>query len=129
MVTNLVRANAAAYDAIHAFDRRARVGPVHNMIAFTPADPGLGARPARGAAHADYLFNRLYLNAVVRGREDLDVDGRVAPGERHPERAGKADFIGAELLLPQPRDRPRRLDQQPHQAARLPAAELLRARR
>ncbi len=93
VVTNLVRANAAAYDAIHAFDRRARVGPVHNMIAFTPADPA-SARDRAGAAHADYLFNRLYLNAVVKGREDLDVDGRVTPRERHAERAGKADFIG-----------------------------------
>jgi beta-glucosidase/6-phospho-beta-glucosidase/beta-galactosidase len=90
VVTNLIRANAAAYDAIHAFDRRARVGPVHNMIAFTGAtDTDL--IPAR---HADYLFNRLFLNAVVRGREDLNVDGRIGPGERHPERAGKADFIG-----------------------------------
>ena len=93
VVTNLVRANAAAYDAIHAFDRRARVGPVHNMIGFTPADPA-SARDRTGAAHADYVFNRLYLNAVIKGREDLDVDGRIAPGERHPERAGKADFIG-----------------------------------
>ena len=93
VVTNLVRANAAAYDAIHRFDTRARVGPVHNMIAFTPADPA-SAQDRRAVGHADYIFNRLYLNAVVRGREDLDVDGRLAPGERHPERAGKADFIG-----------------------------------
>ena len=63
------------------------------MIAFTPADPA-SARDRRATEHADYLFNRLYLNAVVKGREDLDVDGRVTPGERHPERAGKADFIG-----------------------------------
>ena len=75
------------------FDTRARVGPVHNMIAFTPADPA-SAQDRRAVGHADYIFNRLYLNAVVRGREDLDVDGRLVPGERHPERAGKADFIG-----------------------------------
>ena len=93
VVTNLVRANAVAYDAIHALDRKARVGPVHNMIAFTPSDPG-SAADRRAADHADYLFNRLYLNAVVRGREDLDVDGRVTRAERHPERAGKADYIG-----------------------------------
>ena len=44
--------------------------------------------------HADYLFNRLFLNAVVRGRVDLDVDGRIEPGERLPELGGKADYIG-----------------------------------
>jgi beta-glucosidase/6-phospho-beta-glucosidase/beta-galactosidase len=93
VVANLVRANAAAYDAIHAFDRRARVGPVHNMIAFTPASAD-SAADRRATRHADYVFNRLFLNAVVRGREDLDVDGRITPGERHPGRAGKADYIG-----------------------------------
>ena len=128
VVTNLVRANAAAYDAIHAFDRRARVGPVHNMIGFTPADPA-SARDRTGAAHADYVFNRLYLNAVVKGSGGPER-GRPDRSGRAPSRArGQGRLHRAELLLPQPRDRPRRLDQRPHQAARLPAAELLRARR
>ncbi|HEU0024028.1 MAG TPA: glycoside hydrolase family 1 protein [Thermoleophilaceae bacterium] len=93
VVTNLVRANAAAYDEIHLFDREARVGPVHNMIGFTPADSD-SAADRRAAGHADYVFNRLFLNAVVRGREDLNVDGRISRSERHPGRAGKADYIG-----------------------------------
>ena len=38
-VRNLAKANALAYDAVHRQDRRARVGPVHNMVAFTPSDP------------------------------------------------------------------------------------------
>ena len=92
-VLNLARANGVAYDAIHALDRRARVGPVHNMIGFTPTDPA-SAADRRAADHADYIFNRLYLNAVVRGREDVNVDGKISAGERHPERAGKADYIG-----------------------------------
>ena len=36
---NLGLANAAAYDAIKAVDRRARVGFVHNMVAWRPSDP------------------------------------------------------------------------------------------
>jgi beta-galactosidase len=63
------------------------------MIAFTPADPA-SARDRVAARHADYVFNRLFLNAVVHGREDLDADGRIGSGERHPERAGKADYLG-----------------------------------
>jgi beta-glucosidase/6-phospho-beta-glucosidase/beta-galactosidase len=93
VVRNLARANARAYDAIHRFDRRARVGPVHNMIAFTPSDPA-SAVDRRGARHADYIFNRIYLNAVVRGIDDRDVDGVVDPGERRRELRGRADFIG-----------------------------------
>ena len=39
VLRNLAKANAVAYDAVPRNDRRARVGPVHNMIAFTAADP------------------------------------------------------------------------------------------
>jgi beta-galactosidase len=85
-VRNLAKANAVAYDAVHRHDRGARVGPVHNMIAFT------GDQPA--TRHADYIFNRVFLNAVVRGHEDADVDGRIEPGERRADLRGRADFLG-----------------------------------
>jgi beta-glucosidase/6-phospho-beta-glucosidase/beta-galactosidase len=85
-VRNLAKANAVAYDAVHRHDRRARVGPVHNMIAFTG--------PRRAVEHADYVFNRVFLNAVVRGRADLDVDGRIEAGERRADLRGRADFLG-----------------------------------
>lgn len=92
VVRNLVRANAAGYDAVHRHDRRAEVGPVHNMVAFTPSDPG-SATDVEAAEHADYIFNRLFLNAAVRGIEDADIDGEIEPGERRPELRG-ADFVG-----------------------------------
>jgi hypothetical protein len=44
------------------------------MVAFTPSDPR-SASDRRGAQHADYIFNRLYLNAVIKGLDDRDVDG------------------------------------------------------
>jgi len=93
VVRNEVDANAAAYDALKRTDRGARVGLVHNMIAFTPADPS-SALDRAGARHADRVFNRLWLDATVRGLVDEDADGRIEPGERHPELHGKADFVG-----------------------------------
>jgi beta-glucosidase/6-phospho-beta-glucosidase/beta-galactosidase len=86
VVRNLAKANALAYDAVHRQDRRARVGPVQNMIAFT------GDRP--GVEHADYVFNRVFLNAAVKGWDDKDVDGRIEAGERRRDLRGRADFIG-----------------------------------
>ncbi|HVP01471.1 MAG TPA: glycoside hydrolase family 1 protein [Solirubrobacteraceae bacterium] len=100
-VQHLALANAAAYDAIKRWDRvdagggpaRARVGLVQNMIAFTPADPGSPADVA-ATRHADYLFNRLFLDAAIKGRYDANADGVITPAERHPSLAHKADFIG-----------------------------------
>ena len=92
-VRNLADANGLAYDAVHRQDRRARVGPVQNMIAFTPSDPA-SAADRRGARHADYVFNRVFLNAAVRGEIDSNVDGRIEPGERRRDLRGRADFIG-----------------------------------
>ena len=89
----LIDANVVAYDALKAHDRRARVGIVQNMVAFTPSDPS-SARDVAGTRHADYIFNRLFLDAAVKGHRDKNVDGRIDPGERHPRLARKADFIG-----------------------------------
>jgi beta-galactosidase len=90
---NMAKANALAYDAVHRHDRRARVGPVHNMIAFTPSDPA-NANDRAGTDHADYIFNRVFLNAVVKGRDDANVNGRIDPGELRRDLRGRADFIG-----------------------------------
>ena len=100
-VQNLARANAAAYDALKRWDRvnaggdraRARVGVVQNMIAFTPADPG-SAVDIAATRHADYLFNRLFLDAAVKGIYDVNANGVMDAGERHPALAHKADFVG-----------------------------------
>ena len=36
----------------------------------------------------------MFLNAVVKGRDDRDVDGRIEAGERRRDLRGRADFIG-----------------------------------
>ena len=89
-VLHMAQANAAAYDAVRREDRRARVGLVQNLIAFTPADP-TSAADAASAANADQLFNRLFLDAAVRGEYDVDADGEV---DRRLGSGPKADFVG-----------------------------------
>ncbi|HLM28201.1 MAG TPA: glycoside hydrolase family 1 protein [Thermoleophilaceae bacterium] len=92
-VLNLERGNAAAYDAIKRWDRHSRVGLVQNLVAFTPADQSSDA-DRRGAVNADYLFNRLFVNAAVRGRVDRNANGTIEPSEVRTRGRRKADFIG-----------------------------------
>ena len=63
------------------------------MIAFTPSDRA-SAADRRGARHADYIFNRIFLDAVVRGLDDRNVNGEIDPGERNLRLKGSADFVG-----------------------------------
>jgi beta-galactosidase len=92
-IQNLADANQAAYGAVKKQDRRAKVGFVHNMVAFTPADPN-DPEDVEGTEHADYLFNRLFLDAAIKGYRDRDANGVIDPSEKSRKRAGKADFIG-----------------------------------
>ena len=97
---NLALGNAASYDALHAWDRgdadrdgrRARVGVVQNMIDFTPSNPS--ADQVSATRHADLLFNRLWLDAAIKGNYDVNADGRIGPGEQRARLAHKADFVG-----------------------------------
>ena len=104
-VRNLASANAVAYDAVHRHDRRARVGPVHNMIAFTPADPA-SADDRAGARHADYIFNRVYLERGGAGSTTRTWTG-VDPGERRRRCAGGPTSSDS-TTTSGPRDGPRR---------------------
>jgi beta-glucosidase/6-phospho-beta-glucosidase/beta-galactosidase len=106
-IPNLVTAHARAYDALHAADTvdadgdgtAVVAGPVHNMAAFHPTDPG-AALDVTGAAHADYLFNRVFLNAVTTGAFDANLDGdTLDAGEQRPDLAGRADYLGVNYYL------------------------------
>ena len=48
----------------------------------------------RSTGNAEYLFNRLFMEAAVNGIRDRDADGVVDPGERSRKLANKADFVG-----------------------------------
>ncbi len=96
---NLIAGNAAMYDAVHKYDTMdadgdgvaARVGPVKAVVAFAPADPD-NPDDAIAVQHADYVWNRVFINGVVRGELDHDLDG--TPDETRADLAGRLDFIG-----------------------------------
>jgi beta-glucosidase/6-phospho-beta-glucosidase/beta-galactosidase len=91
-IQNMADANAFAYKAVKKRDRGSRVGFVHNMVAFTPSNPGSSLDVA-GSAHADYLFNRLFMDAAIKGIRDRNANGVVDPGEQTPL-TRRADFVG-----------------------------------
>jgi beta-glucosidase/6-phospho-beta-glucosidase/beta-galactosidase len=96
---NLALANAAAYDAVHSRDRRARVGFVHNLVDWRPSDPNR-AQDVRATQHAEQIFNRAYPDAAIHGYYDTDVDGVRDKGELRPRLRGKADFFGVNHYSP-----------------------------
>ena len=67
VLSNLLRAHAAAYRAIHAVQGDARVGLVKNVQIFEPLDPDDGASSAL-ARLLDYVFNEITLRTVADGR-------------------------------------------------------------
>ena len=110
----LMEGHARMYDAIHANDlvdvdgdsQAARVGIVANLAAVAPSDP---KDPTHVAVvpHADYVYNRLFLNAVVKGEVDTNLDGVIDTNEVRADMKGRMDFIGVNYytqlkIKPQP---------------------------
>jgi len=102
-LVNQARGHVAAYNAIHAWDTvsatdgqpAAFVGFTNNMLPTRPADP---ANPLDVAAADAWnrLFNEWFLNAVIDGWVDANLDGIRTPDEIHPEFVGKTDFVGVQ---------------------------------
>ncbi|MCA9696977.1 MAG: glycoside hydrolase family 1 protein [Myxococcales bacterium] len=96
---NMAEGHIGMYDQIHVEDGvdadgdgvLAMVGPVMNLAPTVPADPGNPA-DVQGAEHADYLYNRVFLNVLANGAFDRNFDG-VAE-EIIPDFASKLDFTG-----------------------------------
>ncbi len=86
---NMVRAHAAAYHAIHEISPGSRVGIAKHMVVWSPQ---------RGWIPTDYLVarlvnrlsNRVFLNALTRGRVRLPLKGPVNLNEA----AGTLDWLG-----------------------------------
>ena len=101
VVLNLIEAQRVGYDAIKEWDLRdadrdgtdAMVGAVLNMIAFAPFNPA-SANDQLAAQHADYLYNRLFANAIFLGDVDANANGTIDVGEHRPDLVGRADFFG-----------------------------------
>ncbi len=82
-----------AYDLVDASGDGSvsQVGIVMNMSAIEPRNADR-EEDLLGAAHMDYLYHRLYLDALTAGAWDEDLDGEV--DATRPELAGTLDYIG-----------------------------------
>lgn len=89
VMVNLVRAHAAAYAAIKAAQRDARIGLAHAFRVITPNDP-ISRLDRLAAGLRDRLFNRLFLRALEEGV--LRFPGGAAISV--PEAQGTQDFVG-----------------------------------
>jgi beta-glucosidase len=98
-----VRAHAACFDAIHATDTvdadgdgvAALVSYAAHMRTFHANDPTQAADVA-AANHVRYVFNDWFINAVVFGAWDPNVDGDTVPSDisLDPTLEGRADYLG-----------------------------------
>ncbi len=91
VMLNQIDGHAAMYDALHAEDPTAEVGIVMNLTAIVPRDPEV-ENDVRGAEHMDYLYHELYMQALLDGAWDADLDG--IPETTRPELANRLDFLG-----------------------------------
>jgi len=90
VLAGLVEGHARIYDAIHAHDDDARVGVVYNLTPARPKDPD-NPVDVQAAANFFYIWNDVYLDAVVLGRFDHDLDGTAEP---RADLANRMDFLG-----------------------------------
>lgn len=91
VMVHQLEGHARMYDAIKAEDPGSTVGIVMNMVDIAPTDPANEA-DVRAAEHMDYLYHRLYLDAMTTGAWDDDLDG-VADRTRD-DLAGRLDVLG-----------------------------------
>ncbi|MEZ4409908.1 MAG: family 1 glycosylhydrolase [Polyangiales bacterium] len=107
--TNMIRAHARGYDALHEADtftaatsgdagtaRPAWVSIASHNRVFRAANPD-NANDQAAAEAGRYVNNLLFLNAIVRGDLDADADGSVmGPTDlrNDPSLRARADFIG-----------------------------------
>lgn len=104
VVRNLIRAHAAAYDALHAADtvdadgdgRAALVSVAQHLRPLYGLRP-CSVRDATAARRLEHLNNWVLLDAIVRGDLDGNGDGDLDdPGDvrADPALVGRADYLG-----------------------------------
>lgn len=98
VIRALIEAHARIYDAIKENDVvdadgdgvNSRIGVVYPLTPVAPKDP---KRPldVKAAENVFYLWNAVYLNAVIHGELDEKLDGTTV---YHPELADRMDYFG-----------------------------------
>jgi len=110
---NMAFMQARAHAAIKALDdvdangdgRASFVGLTMTASGVYPLDPDTPVEQF-GAERIDYLYNDWILNAVIDGRLDVDLDGRVdrddttPPEGQYQELQGTIEFIGVQYYGP-----------------------------
>jgi beta-glucosidase/6-phospho-beta-glucosidase/beta-galactosidase len=94
----LIDAHARMYDALKQSDTvdadgdgvASWVGVVYPFVPITPANPS-ATLDQTAATNIDYLWNRVYLNAVTLGKYDANLDGTTT---LRPDLQGRMDYIG-----------------------------------
>ncbi|MBI5497180.1 MAG: glycoside hydrolase family 1 protein [Deltaproteobacteria bacterium] len=98
VAANLQIAHARQYDAVKQYDTAdadgdgvtAEVGLVYNIAPVHPARPE-NAGDQAAAEDTDYLYNRAFLDGVVKGDFDPELDGTA---DHRADMAGRMDFLG-----------------------------------
>ena len=98
-IVNMADANASAYKAVKRRDP-ARASASSTTWSRSRPTTQARARDQHATAHAEYLFNRLFMDAAVLGIRDRDADGIVDPGERSRATGEQGRLRRAQLLLP-----------------------------
>ena len=97
----MIEAHARMYDAVKANDlvdadkdgKAALVGLVYPIAPTRPKDPA-NRLDVSGADHLFYLYNTAFLDGVVKGMVDADLDGKSDTAEPDPNLAGRMDYLG-----------------------------------
>jgi beta-glucosidase/6-phospho-beta-glucosidase/beta-galactosidase len=69
------------------------VGVVHSTRRFEPFNKDSG-KDRSAARILEYVWTELYLNALIKGEYDHDIDMVIEPDEKLPHLAKGCDFIG-----------------------------------
>jgi beta-glucosidase/6-phospho-beta-glucosidase/beta-galactosidase len=107
VLRNLIGAHALAYDAIHTRDTTdadgddaaAVVGFSQSVAWYEPAVPGQPDHE-EAAQQGELAMNYLFVDALVQGGLDTDVDGTL--DETHDEWKGKLDYLGLQYYYRSP---------------------------
>jgi beta-glucosidase/6-phospho-beta-glucosidase/beta-galactosidase len=94
----MIEAHSRMYDAVEQHDTEdadgdgdpAFTGLVYNLAPVQPADPDSEV-DQKAADNVFYLFNRVFLDATIRGEFDGNLDGE--PTDR-PDLEGRMDWVG-----------------------------------
>ncbi len=97
----LIEAHARMYDAVRAGDgvdadgdgEAARIGLVYPVAPTHPVDPQ-SRLDVRGAQNLYYLYCTVFLDGVVKGLVDGDLDGHPDTAEPRADLVGRMDFLG-----------------------------------